>query len=78
MALNTDLEKFTQGLSIMDHVMANQSYVGAALMNGMSINHGFTPRLSYNCSNVTTAQLAEFVATLAANLHKLNLRLKDT
>lgn len=73
-----DKEEWGSALSILGHVTAGQSFVGAAMFNGMSINHGFTPRLSYNCTSVTLSQLAEFVATLAANLHKQTLRVKDT
>lgn len=40
------------------------SIVGTAMFNGYSINHGFTPRRSYNTTTITTAQLAEVVATI--------------
>lgn len=40
------------------------SIVGTAMFNGFSINHGFTPRRSYNTASVTLEQLSEIVATL--------------
>lgn len=57
-----------KGISVMEHAMT--SIVGEAMFNGFSINHGYTPRRSYNTSNVTTAQLAEVVATLLGDLYR--------
>lgn len=57
-----------QGLSVGN--MTVGSVVGQTMFNAWSINHGFTVRRNYNTTSVTTAQLAEVVATLIEQLFK--------
>lgn len=67
-------ERWRLGMSILEH--ATVSIVGESCYNGFSINHGYTPRRSFNTSSVTTAQLAEVVATIVGDLYRNNRTLK--
>lgn len=74
MTQRLEKEEFRYGVSILEHITAGQSFIGAAMHNGMSVNHGFTPRLTFNCTSVTLSQLAEVVATILANDHRKAMR----
>lgn len=68
MTQRRQVEEWFSGLSILDHQTG--SIVGEACYNGYSVSNGYTPRRSFNTSSVTTAQLAEVVATMIGQLFK--------
>ena len=60
-----DVQNLWDGLSCM--AVATSSVTALSWMN-FSMTSGFTPRRTFNTSTVTTAQLAEVVATALNDL----------